>query len=1394
MYGFVGLVWALFFVAVTGGAGYVWGLVRGRRQGSGKTATPMDDAGAYRAGYLAGHVAGWRDAVSRGTGGGPAPGHTPSPAVAPAGGPWQPRVAVPPVQPSVGSPPPLQPPRTAAAQLAPSSFPGQPLPAWGPPAVQLRPAQAPVPPVRRETPAEAAARKEKRDRQNINITLYIASLLLVAAGALFVGTSLPEMFRFVAMWGITVLFYVTGLVLYPRVARLRPAAMAFTGTGLALVPVTGVAMYNFALHNGPLAWLVTSLLGTAAYVFAAVRLNNTVLAWLSLSFAVSTAWSGVSVLGGALVWYFTALIGLAIVLTLFALVRPRWLPSLYLRPLVVLHPFVVPTVGLAATLTPNFLGKGEYALIMAMCGLYFAVMLFVPAVKYRVEHFFAARAAFSLAIIGAVWDASADASQALFAAILVLGVQSLGMAFGGGRITPGSWWNDAVSCLGLQFIAGLILSFVLGTGTFDLPVYLPFFVVLATAMTLGWKLREAVAFAPGAVLGGSLVLVPLLGAWSVALMFATAAVYWLSLAAVVRGAFGRAFVLSARIAFTVAVPAAVAGFSMGHTERPAFTVLACAIAAGLQQVVGGLFERGGIPALAPRVTTGLFGFAASAALVALSFLDALPGHPIVVAGVLAVLSSGIAAGWLAFPRNFLRKTAGVQGPVRWRLNTAELLAPAAAVVSLVVSAAVVSRGLANLVLAAVLAYAVATALRLPISLHRRIYGWLARAAATVLAGSAYADLLNSGFGLHLAGEDLAVATIVLSVLAAQILLVLFAWGRGRQQGAATADVGLLLAGMAMVTTSFNDWTGLPALGSFGGWQPGAGAILTAAAAAVCSAVLRRRTVAWVFAPAAMVLTLLLRAGHLPDAEILLGIFVAYGCLMVVVNGQELVRGSYLLAVRVLSTALVAVAAVDLSDSSAVAWVAVAAFLFLQIALHAGFRTWLREIPFQRPALWCTLGLQLVIPFGYLLAGDYDGGGRWVVLLALALAGLAAVLVRITLQTPNALYVLMAAATAIVAAAGPTLVFPSTTFLHQAVLDRFQVPIAFMALAAAVTLAKVFLRQRDPGAGTAVRWMWFTAAMVFAGAACLFSLEATSGLTGAAMLTISLVFFVGSHVGSAPSFYAGAAPSALVGAVTAVDGVLFTGAGGPWRDFLPWLVGGVGAGLAMYGLARLGGAAVVGQPWRRNALAATALAAFAAAAAVGLGHDATALVGAFLVVMAGAVVVAEVPAGKHAAAEMCAVVAVGAFQRAVLFTDGAQPDWFWLAQWYVVAGVVVAGVRYLRGHRDEANLRLGTTSGILSLSSVATIFFGTPTQQVYVLAAHAVLLGVGLLLSERLFTAWGAAGVAASVMWALRSYAFALLALVALALIVLAVWRLNRRPQTPERGLSSGSGRSGNGVG
>ncbi|XAS66454.1 hypothetical protein V3C33_13240 [Micrococcaceae bacterium Sec5.7] len=301
---------------------------------------------SYQAGYRAGHLQGWRDAVASRAG-------SAQTDVAEAGGPVYVQAAPAERLQTSARPRPV---RTESP--APRTEPaGIPAPRTSAAHQGFRPSQQQLSPA--QVKAEQQARRVKQDRQNINMTLYIASLLLVAAGALFIGTNLPEMLRFAGVGAITALFYGAGFVLHARAPRLRPAAVAFAGTGLALIPVTGLAMYNFAVPNGPVAWLVTSLIGVVAYVVAAVRLESRVLVYLSLTFVVSTAWSGVSVLGGALVWYFTAMIAVAVLLAILALMRPRWLPPVYIRPLMDLHPFVVPAVAVAVTFVPLLLERAN---------------------------------------------------------------------------------------------------------------------------------------------------------------------------------------------------------------------------------------------------------------------------------------------------------------------------------------------------------------------------------------------------------------------------------------------------------------------------------------------------------------------------------------------------------------------------------------------------------------------------------------------------------------------------------------------------------------------------------------------------------------------------------------------------------------------------------------------------------------------------------------------------------------------------------------------------------------------------------------------------------------------------------------------------------------------------
>ena len=475
----------------------------------------MRDA-SYEAGYRDGHLQGWLDAMAK---------------VAQE---RQPK-SMPPLQsvpgittPVIGRTPPPQPTSQPSARQQPA-------------AKVLPPARQQTYPARPARPAESdgerKARRERRDRQNINVTLYVASLLLVAAAALFVGTGLAPMFRFAGVCAVAALFYASGLVLHRRVHRLRPAAVAFTGTGLALIPVIGLALYNFVLFHGPAVWLLTSLAGTFAYIAAALRLESRVLVYLSLTFVVSTAWSGVAVLGGALVWYFVALTGVAVLFTAVSLLRPGWLPPVFIRPLATLHPLVVPAVALVSTFFPLLLARWEYALVLGICGMYFGVMTAVRGAPVRLLNFYATRLALTVSGSVAVWEVTGHGADALFAAGLFLALQSTATAFGGrvlagwfpgdaavagrlarqpqapdgGTLRSAGWWRlDALLTHAAQFAVTAALDAITalpGTAVASLqrdslvPLWLPALILLLAGFVLAARLQGGAELAPFAALG-----------------------------------------------------------------------------------------------------------------------------------------------------------------------------------------------------------------------------------------------------------------------------------------------------------------------------------------------------------------------------------------------------------------------------------------------------------------------------------------------------------------------------------------------------------------------------------------------------------------------------------------------------------------------------------------------------------------------------------------------------------------------------------------------------------------------------------------------------------------------------------------------------------------------------
>ncbi|MEO5950531.1 MAG: hypothetical protein ABIQ04_03725 [Candidatus Saccharimonadales bacterium] len=225
------------------------------------------------------------------------------------------------------------------------------------------------------SPVDQVVNKKKQELQNINIVLYVASFLLVAAAALFIGTSLPGDVKFIGTWLITLIFYVTGLILYEKSPKLRPAAVAFTGTGLALLPFTGLVMYNYILpDNASFCWLFTSLIGVVAFVIATVRLQSQIVAYFAVVFMISLSTSGVAAMRSGLLWYFVVLIGFGSLMTIVSIARTKWLPAVFTKPIQVSSDWIVAITLLASIFAGIDLTITDYEIIVGLSTLYYAAV------------------------------------------------------------------------------------------------------------------------------------------------------------------------------------------------------------------------------------------------------------------------------------------------------------------------------------------------------------------------------------------------------------------------------------------------------------------------------------------------------------------------------------------------------------------------------------------------------------------------------------------------------------------------------------------------------------------------------------------------------------------------------------------------------------------------------------------------------------------------------------------------------------------------------------------------------------------------------------------------------------------------------------------------------------
>lgn len=200
--------------------------------------------------------------------------------------------------------------------------------------------QAPFPPspaslqvARGEIYSQQTSRPQRMSEDLfLNIVLYIGSLLLIGAAALFItsvtsSTDETALIRVLALALGAVVFYSAGLLTYRFVKRLRIASYSFTATGLAFIPLTGIATYILGIWDqGRFIWLTTSLVGTAAIIGACTLMRNRVMGYLLISFFISDSLAATRVVELPFVWYFVVLTVVAAVLGLVLHFVPEAVP------------------------------------------------------------------------------------------------------------------------------------------------------------------------------------------------------------------------------------------------------------------------------------------------------------------------------------------------------------------------------------------------------------------------------------------------------------------------------------------------------------------------------------------------------------------------------------------------------------------------------------------------------------------------------------------------------------------------------------------------------------------------------------------------------------------------------------------------------------------------------------------------------------------------------------------------------------------------------------------------------------------------------------------------------------------------------------------------------------
>ncbi|MEI6851054.1 MAG: hypothetical protein WCK26_03755, partial [Candidatus Saccharibacteria bacterium] len=159
------------------------------------------------------------------------------------------------------------------------------------------------------------------------------------------------------------------------------------------------------LPDAAACWFITSVIGLAAFIFAAVRLKNQVVAYLAIAFATSMATSSVAILHVGLMWYFVVLIIFGSVMTFLAKFKMSWVPECFANPIQKSNNWIVPLTITASLFAFNGMSITDYWVVSLVSAFYYGAVA-ASSVEGRQAAIFVTRLLASLTLVLMSYDIS----------------------------------------------------------------------------------------------------------------------------------------------------------------------------------------------------------------------------------------------------------------------------------------------------------------------------------------------------------------------------------------------------------------------------------------------------------------------------------------------------------------------------------------------------------------------------------------------------------------------------------------------------------------------------------------------------------------------------------------------------------------------------------------------------------------------------------------------------------------------------------------------------------------------------------------------------------------------------------------------------------------------------